>query len=938
MTNNSNNNNIKSLLDLDPTLDTCGCCEDSALTQPSDNRPGLSAIRYRLGTYDTFMRQLIEQLARPALPGYPTLAALKTRRLDDGAIALLDAWAMVADVLTFYQERIANENYLLTATERRSVLALARTLGYELNPGVAASTYLAFTVEAATDPHQTAKVPAGTQIQSLPEQDQLPQTFETSTEITARAAWNNLRSPQTRAHVPTGGDRTLYLRGLNTRLAPGDWLLFVGEERLADAESDRWEVRRLLTVETDAKANHTRVTWDLPIASDALPEKPSVYTFRTRANIYGHNAQSWRSYPDTAKATYLGLGSPDQLTDSHREEWPAYNIFSTQGPVPSGNFTGSTRQTVYPTPPIDLDAIYKKITPGSWVMLSYANSRALYQVNSLTEAARSDFGLTGKTTRLTLLGQGLADSVFEKAVRGTLVYAESEALEVADLPLTEPIAGQEVDIQGLVEHLLPGVPLAVSGKVVWAKVDGFEGGLVLRSLDQTQTKPIPAGALLWVEALPISLSHQKHRWTLRDLTGFVGTVDATTEQITYAPALESDETVSEIAFLKQLPTFNPVTHLQLKAPLTFIYDRATFSINANVVPATHGETVSTVLGSGDGAQPHQTFTLKKPPLTYLSSSSASGRETTLSVRVNNMLWSEADSFFGRDPSAENYIVRLEDDGTTNITFGDSHQGARLPTGTENITTTYRSGIGLVGEVASGSLTLLKQRPLGIRAVTNPVAATGAENAENLSSARTNAPLTVLTLDRLVSRQDYEDFARAFAGIGKAQAVEIWDGFVTRLHITLAAANGDPIVETSPLQQNLNRAMETLRDPGPPFILDSFRLCRFDVAGKLLIDERYDPEIVKSQTTNRLLAAFEFSRRQFGQGVSAAEVIALMQSVPGVIAVDLDALHRSEQGSQLETYLDAAIAQWDAAKTPPQVTQVELLLINPAGIELEVNKR
>ena len=48
------------------------------------------------------------------------------------------ACACVADVLGFYQERIANEGYLRTATERRSVLELARTIGYELKPGVAA--------------------------------------------------------------------------------------------------------------------------------------------------------------------------------------------------------------------------------------------------------------------------------------------------------------------------------------------------------------------------------------------------------------------------------------------------------------------------------------------------------------------------------------------------------------------------------------------------------------------------------------------------------------------------------------------------------------------------------------------------------------------------------------------------------------------------------
>ena len=53
----------------------------------------------------------------PNVLRYP-LSRLATRSTGDPAIAILDAWALVADVLTFYQERIANEGYL---ARRRSV-------------------------------------------------------------------------------------------------------------------------------------------------------------------------------------------------------------------------------------------------------------------------------------------------------------------------------------------------------------------------------------------------------------------------------------------------------------------------------------------------------------------------------------------------------------------------------------------------------------------------------------------------------------------------------------------------------------------------------------------------------------------------------------------------------------------------------------------------
>ena len=68
----------------------------------------------------------------------PRLAALGTRDSDDFTIALLDAWAVASDVLTFYNERLAQESYLRTARERISLQELGRLIGYRLRPGVAA--------------------------------------------------------------------------------------------------------------------------------------------------------------------------------------------------------------------------------------------------------------------------------------------------------------------------------------------------------------------------------------------------------------------------------------------------------------------------------------------------------------------------------------------------------------------------------------------------------------------------------------------------------------------------------------------------------------------------------------------------------------------------------------------------------------------------------
>ena len=129
-------------------LNDCGCCEGISKETPLEiaNRPGLSAIAYRIGAHTQFKETMLAQLSGSR---QRALSRLTTRDDDDYSIALLDAWATVGDVLTFYQERIANEAYLRTATERLSLRELARLIGYQPSPGVAAATYLAFTIEDA---------------------------------------------------------------------------------------------------------------------------------------------------------------------------------------------------------------------------------------------------------------------------------------------------------------------------------------------------------------------------------------------------------------------------------------------------------------------------------------------------------------------------------------------------------------------------------------------------------------------------------------------------------------------------------------------------------------------------------------------------------------------------------------------------------------------
>ena len=174
-------------------------------------------------------------------------------------------------------------------------------------------------------------------------------------------------------------------------------------------------------------------------------------------------------------------------------------------------------------------------------------------------------------------------------------------------------------------------------------------------------------------------------------------------------------------------------------------------------------------------------------------------------------------------------------------FGDGVRGARLPSGAQNVKATYRRGIGLDGLVKAGQLSTLLTRPPGLKSAINPLAAKGADEPESFANAQQNAPVTVLTLDRVVSLEDYENFSRTYAGIAKALATWTWDGRTRGVFLTVAGPLG-ATVSTS-LAADLIDAIHAAGDPFVPVQAVSYQKALFKLAGKIKVDPDYEAEKV-----------------------------------------------------------------------------------------------
>lgn len=908
----------------------CSCCEgvEPMTPLPTANRPGLPALSYRIGTHATFLETMKARLSSSV---YPKLAGLTTREAADPSIAFLDAWATVADVLTFYQERIANEGYLRTATERRSVLELARLVGYQPRPGVASSVYLAYTLD--DNFKDETVIPKGARSQSVPGPGELPQSFETSEELKTRAQWNNLKPRMTKPQTPDTVDRDrakapgqrtytprVYLKGIATNLKPNDPLLidFMGSGtptfyRVKEVKPDAAADRTLVTLQAQLSqpppppgpvvnlisaltlppsvqlAGSLRLQRDLallfrgrgmaqeivePLLSNTASSAPSSDLLR-QALAGGEASHTvLKAFAPALRDTLATAATNAQVAEKNlirvyvlRNKAPLFGhnmpLPRPVEPIPIAEApTATASDTALRT--VALDAEYKEIKIDDWVAVERNHNHAGVVVSQVDNVSLQTLGgnqsgelaffttrppetktTTGSVTRIstgepilikstvvTLRDRWREDNASQDLLRRTNVYFHSEELELAEEPIGESVCGgtdQLLELNGLYEGLESGRWVVVSGERDIAGTSGVR----------------------FSELAMLSVVTQKA-----------------------LPGLAGDRLHSFIALYNKLE---------------YCFKRDTVTIYGNVTKATHGETRREVMGSGDGAIPLQSFVLKQPPLTYVPASNPSGVDSTLTVYVNDVQWRETDSLAGLSPTDRNFITKTDDDGKTTVVFGNGQEGARLPTSIENIRAEYRNGIGKSGNVKAGQITLLTTRPLGVKEVVNPLRATGGADKESRDQARKNAPLAVTALDRLVSVQDYEDFARTYAGIGKARAAELSDGRRQLVHITVAGADDIPLDKHSDLYRNLRQALRDFGDPYQAIQLEIRELMLIVISARIRILPEYRWEAVVTDVRAALLDRFSFERRELGQDVLLSEVMSVIQNVRGVAYVDVDVL-------------------------------------------------
>ena len=885
---------------------SCACCGGAADGTPVElsNRPGLSSIAYRVGTYARFRTSMITGLSGESRP---SLGLLGTREPDDPAIAILDAWAVAADVLTFYTERIANEHYIGTATERRSIADQAALLGYRVGPGVSASAWLAITAESAPGTTAGSSIPAGTRVQTIPGADEVPQSFETDEPVDIHPEWNRPVVSTLAPRTPSAVATSITLVGSATGVRKGDRLLLVAADKWPTQKL--WRVVRVATVVPDGPTQTTSVSFRAEAQAGAPFAEGThvdVFVLRATASLFGHNAPNPMLFDSTIRTGLIG---------PNNTEWP---------------FPALNKETNKPYTLVALDGVYDGVQPEGWAMLQISpGASVLARVAGVTEVTKAAFALSARVTQLQLVDESAAMAGFGGAgTRSTIIAFDSQPLTLAPEPIVEPLWGTRIPLVESVPGSLKPHRVLVRGIAARVRIESPEAdgalpeGVVLG-------KEIE-GTAVTIEAVAGS---SDLRLRLRIDTGAEVLLRTPPGRVHHLAPLVDDAVIGEVVMVAA-SVGTSVGDLELVAPLRRAYSRlAPIQLFGNIVGSTHGESVAPeVIGSGDAAVPFQSFPLRKGPLTFVPAKTPSGGQPTLEVRVSDIRWREVASLFGAGPRDRVYTTAVDDSGGVTVTFGDGVTGSRLPTGIDNVVARYRTGTGVAGMARAEQIALPVAKPLGLKAALNPLAATGAEDPQTAADARTNAPLSVLTLGRVVSLQDYADFARDYSGVAKAAATWTWDGRRRGVHVTVAATGGARVAPDSRLLDDVRDALRAVSDARSVLEVRDFRPVPFTLVAHLRIMPDHDADRVRGAVIARLLDRYAFAVREFGQSVSLSEIAAVLHSVDGVEAARLDRLHRAAKPPGLEASLTA---QSPVTGGAPGTLGAEILTLAREDVEIGV---
>ena len=759
------------------TFPICPC--DGADIKAPVNPPTLSHISYRVGTYADFRRAVLTAVAGEHTLSLNDAPVWRPDGAGDLAVMIAEWFAYIADILTFYNERIANQDYLRTADLPESVAHLIALLGYRPRPAIGATGLLAALVTAG----QSAVLPKGLQFQSKPTPGQPPQTFEL-------AAATPIGPPD---QIPA---------------TPPPMLLADAGVALS------WLSAGSLLSRRSAFRMKSRFGSGITPIAVTTSGGSEIYSLLLRGAV------------DAIDPGALLLLTP---RDSARGSPLLATVkTATIAPAPAGGQQTRLTLTLSGTPPDGITAAQARLERPNQSASVWGLLFGVHLTSLVRQIRPNDWVLFTQPKLTPVLAQ---------------VSAVSEVISNTATTPPVPILHTVLTLANALPH---GWNATATVHFGWISV----GTLLNQPFGPWTGAPttlLASGAQAFPGGKDFSI-------LLQDSTG--AGIEATGSSL-------GDDKLLLGALPKPVPPLQP--------PFTAL---------PNVLTVTRGKTVANeVLGSGDATNPAQSFRLKQSPVTYLQQGATWA--STIDLKVGGQPWTEVASFYGQPADATVFVTFEDDEGKTHVMFGDGVNGARLPTGANNVVATYRIGAGAASPPA-GKLTIIAQSYPGLRAVLNPVAVGGGSDPDPPDQVRRYAPRSVLTFGRAVSVFDYEALAALAPGVTRASAVWAWNDARQRTLVTVYVGYDDAATTAA------KTALAAAGDPNRPVQVVLATPLALALWMTLTITAGMDPDAIRAGVVAALSdpdsGLFGTVRSAIGRPVFDSQIEAAVLAVPGAVAI------------------------------------------------------
>lgn len=344
---------------------------------------------------------------------------------------------------------------------------------------------------------------------------------------------------------------------------------------------------------------------------------------------------------------------------------------------------------------------------------------------------------------------------------------------------------------------------------------------------------------------------------------------------------------------------------------------------------TYGEIV---LGSSQGT-PNQVFKLPKGPVLAGQELVVIERERPAEADLLTLREEEGDDAVREDPKGEGVFVRwhevedlyesppngrhyVKDIVTGEVRFGDGVHGMIPPKGERNVRLArFQVGGGMEGNVAAGSLTVLKQSLAFIEGVSNLAPAGGGADLESVEEVAARAPHLFRSRSRAVTAEDFEWIARqASSSVARTRCIPCHDreGEVTVVVVPKVAmdmtAEGEwvkPLPSTE-LMRRVKEELDAHRLVSSVVHVVRPRYRNLAVSVAVIRQAAGSSEAIKSEIDRRIREFLHPLRGgknrkgwPFGRPVSKVDIYHVCEEVGGVDFVDRVRLRNLDEGTDVD---------------------------------------